>query len=63
MAVAIINILVASFLLIGSIIGLYFATNDALKLALIAVFTALFALSIGLMTNARRVEIFAATSA
>ncbi|OJJ61040.1 hypothetical protein ASPSYDRAFT_29548 [Aspergillus sydowii CBS 593.65] len=62
-AVAIVNILVASFLLIGSIVGLYFATNDALKLALIAAFTALFALSIGLMTNARRAEIFAATAA
>ncbi|KAL2834362.1 hypothetical protein BDW59DRAFT_178782 [Aspergillus cavernicola] len=62
-AVAFISILVASFLLIGSIVGLYFATDDALKLGLVAGFTAVFALSVGLMTNARRAEIFAATAA
>ncbi|KAL4862447.1 hypothetical protein BDV12DRAFT_190406 [Aspergillus spectabilis] len=62
-AVAIISILVASFLLIGSIVGLYFAKNNAVKLALVAAFTAVFAISVGLMTNARRAEIFAATAA
>lgn len=62
-AVAILNILLAAFLLIGSIVGLYFATNDAVKLGLIAMFTATFALSIGLMTNGGRAEIFAATAA
>ncbi|KAL4878026.1 hypothetical protein BJY04DRAFT_221598 [Aspergillus karnatakaensis] len=50
-AVAIISILVASFLLIGSIVGLYFAKSNAVKLALVAAFTAAFALSVGLMTK------------
>ncbi|KAL4948176.1 hypothetical protein BDW69DRAFT_189508 [Aspergillus filifer] len=62
-AVALIGILVASFILIDSIVGLYFATDDALKLGLVAGFTALFAISVGVMTNARRSEIFAATAA
>ncbi|KAL3459155.1 hypothetical protein BJX64DRAFT_291552 [Aspergillus heterothallicus] len=62
-AVAAISISVASFLLIGSIVGLYLVKDDAVKLALIAAFTAVFALSVGLMTNARRAEIFAATAA
>ncbi|KAL4794540.1 hypothetical protein BDV19DRAFT_364785 [Aspergillus venezuelensis] len=62
-AVALINILVASFLLVGSIVGLYFAADDALKLGLVAGFTALFTISVGIMTNARRAEIFAATAA
>ncbi|KAL3473022.1 hypothetical protein BJX99DRAFT_234338 [Aspergillus californicus] len=62
-ASTIISIVVASFLLIGPIVGLFFAATDAVKLVLIAAFTALFALSVGLITNARRAEIFAATAA
>ncbi|KAL3495319.1 hypothetical protein BJX62DRAFT_246055 [Aspergillus germanicus] len=62
-AVAVISICVASLLLIGSIVGLYLVDDDAVRLALIAAFTAVFALSVGLMTNARRAEIFAATAA
>jgi len=61
--VAVISILVAALLLIGSITGLYFVTNDAAKLGMLAAFTAAFALSVGLMTNARRAEIFVATAA
>jgi hypothetical protein len=61
--VAIVSILVAAFLLVGSITGLYFITNTAAKLGTIAAFTAAFALSVGLMTNASRAEIFAATAA
>ncbi|GFF55802.1 monocarboxylate permease [Aspergillus lentulus] len=61
--VAIISTLLAAILLIGSITSLYFATTDAVKLGLVAVFTLVFALSVGLMTNARRAEIFAATAA
>lgn len=60
--VAIISSLLAAILLIGSITNLYFATTDAVKLGLVAVFM-VFALSVGLMTNARRAEIFAATVA
>ncbi|RYP65485.1 hypothetical protein DL769_006308 [Monosporascus sp. CRB-8-3] len=60
---AVISTLVAAVLLVGSITALYFVTNDAAKLGMIATFTAAFALSVGLMTNARRAEIFAATAA
>ncbi|KAL4805153.1 hypothetical protein BDV18DRAFT_25436 [Aspergillus unguis] len=62
-AVAVLTILVAAVLLVGSIVGLYFVASDAAKLGMIAAFTAAFALSVGLMTNARRVEIFAGTAA
>ncbi|KAF3807653.1 hypothetical protein GCG54_00007386 [Colletotrichum gloeosporioides] len=62
-AVALISTLIAAILLIGSITGLYFVENDAAKLGLIAFFTSLFALSVGLTTNARRAEIFAGTAA
>jgi hypothetical protein len=59
----VISICVASFLLTGSIVGLYLVDDDAVRLALITAFTAVYALSVGLMTNARRAEIFAATAA
>ncbi|KAF6827860.1 hypothetical protein CPLU01_08879 [Colletotrichum plurivorum] len=62
-AVAVISIIIAAALLIGSIVGLYFAKNDITKLGLITLFTAMFAVSVGLMTNARRAEIFAGTAA
>ncbi|UKZ78867.1 hypothetical protein TrVFT333_006613 [Trichoderma virens FT-333] len=62
-ATAIISILVAALLLVGSITGLYFVTSDASKLGMVAAFTALFALSVGLMTSAKRAEIFASTAA
>ncbi|KAI0468743.1 hypothetical protein F4859DRAFT_201490 [Xylaria cf. heliscus] len=58
-----ITILIAAFLLIGSITGFYFVANDIVKLVLIAAFTSIFALSLVLVTNARRAEIFAATAA
>ncbi|OIW26519.1 hypothetical protein CONLIGDRAFT_683493 [Coniochaeta ligniaria NRRL 30616] len=61
--VAAISIVVAAFLLVGSIVGLYWVTSDAAKLGMVAVFTATFALSVGLMTNAKRAEIFAAAAA
>jgi hypothetical protein len=44
-------------------VGLYWVTSDAVKLGMVAAFTAAFALSVGLMTNAKRAEIFAATAA
>ncbi|KAL0932279.1 uncharacterized protein CTRU02_213232 [Colletotrichum truncatum] len=61
--VASISILTAATLLVGSIVGLYFVQNDAAKLGLIALFTALFALTVGFTTTARRAEIFAGTAA
>jgi predicted hotdog family 3-hydroxylacyl-ACP dehydratase len=63
--VALVNIFVASILIIGAIVGLYELRTqpDAVRLGTIAVFMVLFAISLGLLTNARRVEIFAATAA
>lgn len=61
-AVSVISIFIAAVLLVGSIMSLYFATNDAAKLVMVATFTAVFALSVGLTTNARRAEVFAATA-
>ncbi|KAF6782351.1 hypothetical protein CSOJ01_16008 [Colletotrichum sojae] len=62
-AVAVVSIIIAAALLIGSIVGLYFAKNDITKLGLITLFTTMFALSVGLMTNSRRAEILAGTAA
>ncbi|KAH8165669.1 hypothetical protein CIB48_g2578 [Xylaria polymorpha] len=62
-ATSAITISLAAFLLIGSITGFYFVESDVVKLVLIAVFTSIFALSLVLITNARRAEIFAATAA
>ena len=57
--------MVASILIIGAVTGLYKlrTKDDPVRLGMIAVFTALFATSLGLLTNAKRVEIFAATAA
>ncbi|KAF5005890.1 hypothetical protein FDECE_7703 [Fusarium decemcellulare] len=62
-AVALINIIVAISLLVGSITSLYFVTSPAAILGMICAFTIVFALSVGLMTNAKRAEIFAASAA
>ncbi|KAI6565003.1 hypothetical protein MCOR03_002150 [Pyricularia oryzae] len=59
----IISTLVAVALLVGSIVGLYFVADLKIKFIMIAVFAAFFALSLGVITNARRPEVFAATAA
>ncbi|KAF2422990.1 hypothetical protein EJ08DRAFT_725165 [Tothia fuscella] len=61
--VVICSILLATFLLIGAIIGLYIVQSPKARLGMIAVFTTLFAFGVGLLTNARRPEIFGATAA
>jgi hypothetical protein len=53
----------AAVLLIGAIVVLYKVTSSDWRLGLIAAFTTLFAGSVGLLTNARRAELFAATAA
>ncbi|KAI0460053.1 hypothetical protein F5B21DRAFT_453054 [Xylaria acuta] len=63
LATSVITISIAAFLLIGSITGFYFVESDIVKLVLVAAFTSVFALSLVLITNARRAEIFAATAA
>jgi hypothetical protein len=53
----------ASLLLIGAVVVLYKVHSPDWRLGLIAAFTTLFAGSVGLLTNARRAELFAATAA
>jgi hypothetical protein len=53
----------AALLLIGAIVVLYKVRSPDWRLGLIATFTTLFAASVGLLTNARRAELFAATAA
>jgi hypothetical protein len=61
--VAIVSIAMAAALLVGSIVVLYLVKGDGIRLGLIGVFTFLFAASVGLLTNAKRSELFAATAA
>lgn len=61
--VAVISMVLAAALLIGAIINLHIITRPKVKLGLVAGYTLLFALSIVMLTNARRAEIFVATAA
>ena len=60
---AFVDTLLAAMLLIGAIIALHCATSQILRIALVGVFTAAFAGSVGLLTAASRAEVFAATAA
>lgn len=62
--VAIVSVLLSAILLIGAIVALYYVpASDPAKLGILGAFTILFAGSIGLLTNARRAEVFGATAA
>ena len=50
-------------LLIGAIVALNYVQSQVWKMALVAIFTVMFAGSVGLLTSARRQEIFATTAA
>ena len=63
MVINMISIVVASILLIGSILALYFVTDPNWRLALVIVFIVLFASCIAGSTGASRDSIFAATAA
>ena len=52
----------AAALLVGAIVSLYAIESERTKLVVIALFTALFAANVGILTNARRAELFAATA-
>jgi hypothetical protein len=58
----ILTTVVASLLPLCSVILLYCAQSNTLRLILIVVASAVFALALSLMTNARKIEVFAATS-
>jgi hypothetical protein len=62
-AVAAISTVIAAALLIGSIAVLNKVTDSGKAIGWIAGFTLLFALSITVLTNARRAEIFATAAA
>jgi FtsH-binding integral membrane protein len=61
--VAVIDLILAAILLIGAVVSLYYVSNPTAKLALVAVYTLLFAISVASCTNARKAEVFAATAA
>jgi len=61
----VVSILLSAILLIGAISCLYMVTNKSksLILGMIVLFTCLFACVVGLLTNARRAEVFGSTAA
>jgi hypothetical protein len=61
--VAIFSTILASILLFGAIISLYIVQNKHALLGMLSGWTVLFAACVGLLTNARRDQIFAATAA
>ncbi|KAF2822691.1 hypothetical protein CC86DRAFT_300463 [Ophiobolus disseminans] len=61
--VACFSTLLAALLLIGAIVVLYRTQSASWRLGWIGTFTSLFAGSVGLLTNARRAELFGATAA
>ncbi|KAK0657804.1 hypothetical protein B0T16DRAFT_434242 [Cercophora newfieldiana] len=61
--IAYLSTIFAGLLLFGAILVLHKVKADGLKLGLIGLFTFLFAASTGLMTNAKRPEVFASTAA
>lgn len=61
--VAVLNVLVAAVLLFGAILNLYFVVDEQKRLGLIAGYTIAFATCIGLVTKAKRSEVFGASAA
>lgn len=61
--VAFTDVALAAILLFGAVCNLYYVTNEEKRLGLVAGYTAAFAAFVGLMTNARKSEIFAACAA
>jgi hypothetical protein len=62
-AVVFISMVLAAGLLCGAILNFDFVTSHKAKLGLIAAYTIAFALCVGLLTNAKRSEIFSACAA
>lgn len=63
MVVNTVSVVLAAALLFGAIYNLYYVDRDQVKLGLIAVYTLAFALSVSVMSNARRAEVFGASAA
>lgn len=62
-AVNLFSMFVTALLLICAIVNLYLVKNPNIRLGLIGGYTAAFALSLGVLTNARRAELFGSTAA
>ena len=58
-----ISVLIAAALLYGAILHFYYVRSPRVILGLIAAYTTAFAVAVGLLTNAKRSEIFAACAA
>lgn len=61
--VAVLNIIMAAVLLFGAILNLYFVRDEKKRLGLIAGYTVAFAICVGLVTKARKSEVFGACAA
>ncbi|KAF2193950.1 hypothetical protein K469DRAFT_548266 [Zopfia rhizophila CBS 207.26] len=61
--VSVLSVLLSAALLVGAITSLYYVEKASSLIGLLAAFTTVFAGSIGLLTNARKVEVYAATAA
>ena len=61
--VTVLNVVLAAVLLFGAILNLYYVTDEQKRLGLIAGYTTAFAICVGLVTKARRSEVFAACAA
>ena len=54
---------VASLLPLSSVVILYLLRSNAIRIGVITILSMLFSFAVALMTNARKIEIFAAASA
>jgi hypothetical protein len=63
LCVAITSSVLAAILLFGSVVSLYFVHNPYALLGMLGGWTVLFATCVGLLTSARRDQVFAATAA
>lgn len=61
--ISFLSTILATLLLVGAILVLYKVANNDLRLGLIALFTVVFAASVGLLTKASMAEVFGATAA
>jgi chromate transport protein ChrA len=61
--VSVLSTIIAVILLIGAVIKLYLVTNNNVRLILVAVYTMVFAATVGLLTSASRAEGYASTAA
>lgn len=61
--VSITSIVIAGSLLLGAIVTLYYVHSPGWRLGIAGVFTSMFTASVGLLTSAKRTEIFTATAA